>query len=161
MKNSKYKTIKLLVIIIIFSSIELSCVKYSYYLTHKIAYDQETSANMGGDMVVWQEGRQPDRTGYPKTGIEHRLVYGGLNGSTIKLYYVEFAVEGETKLLSRAAFKMSFEYDLSESKTIAYRNIEIKVVKATNKKIIFVVLKGPKQVIVETPKVIIYENNEY
>lgn len=120
-------------------------------------YGKESSTNIGGDVAVWEDGSKEN---IGTIGIEHHLIYGGFTGDTIKLYYTEFAVNSYQKI-ARGAFNMSFEYDLSKSKNIAYRDIEIKIIEANNKEIRFIIIKGPKKI---TPKIreeIIYKSNDY
>lgn len=66
-----------------------------------------------------------------------RLIYTGLSGSTLKLNYMEF--DGD---MARPAFSQELSYDLSTSDEIGYKGARIKVIKATNTRLEYVVLEG-------------------
>lgn len=63
------------------------------------------------------------------------IVYSGLVGNTIKALYREYVND-----LARPAYTTDLQYNLDQSKIIAYRSIKIEVVKATNTAIEFKVL---------------------
>ena len=66
--------------------------------------------------------------------FEAELIYSGRSGDTIRLVYREY-FDG----LAREAFYQELEYDLSESKSIAFKSLEIDVLEATNSRIRFLV----------------------
>jgi hypothetical protein len=68
-------------------------------------------------------------------GFKAELLYNGKSGSVISLTYREF--QGD---LIRPAFRQNLSYDLSQSRTISYKSIEMRVVRATNSQILFEVL---------------------
>lgn len=55
------------------------------------------------------------------------LIFTGLTGSTVKTVYREYVSD-----YARPAFTTELQYNLDESRTIAYKSIKIEVLKATN-----------------------------
>jgi hypothetical protein len=58
------------------------------------------------------------------------LVYAGLSGSTLRTVYREYH-DG----FNSPAYTMDLQYNLDESRTIAYRTIRLEVIRATNQEI--------------------------
>lgn len=63
------------------------------------------------------------------------LVYVGKDGSNIKVQYREFKDN-----MIRDAFSLDLRFNLDEEEIIAYKNFKIKVIKATNSTIKYIVL---------------------
>jgi hypothetical protein len=79
---------------------------------------------------------------FSESGYEERLrtfkeelLYSGKSGSEIKLTYREY-LDG----LARSSFYQDLQYDLEESKEIAFKHYKIEVIDANNSKITFKVL---------------------
>ncbi len=68
--------------------------------------------------------------------FKYQLIYSGKDGNNIKIAYREFSND-----MARAAFYQNLTYNLNESKVIRYKNIKIKVIKATNEGIKYIVLE--------------------
>lgn len=60
------------------------------------------------------------------------LIYSGLTGSTLKVIYREYSND-----YARPAFTTDLQYNLEESKEIAYKSIRIEVLNATNRQLDF------------------------
>lgn len=88
------------------------------------------------------QGRWPTQQLFIKSDIPSRaensfkaqLIYSGVSGSTLKLAYREFADD-----YARAAFSQDLQYDLNESKTVAFKSLRIEILKATNSTVQYVV----------------------
>ena len=90
-----------------------------------------------GSQEAWPDGARFVRHDAPQVvegSFEAELIYSGKSGDTIKLVYREY-LDG----LARPAFTQDLEYDLSESKTIAFKTLVIDVLEATNSSIRFIV----------------------
>lgn len=71
--------------------------------------------------------------GEPMTGsFKAELIYSGLTGSTLKVIYREYSND-----YARPAFTTDLQYNLEESKEIAYKSIRIEVLNATNRQLDF------------------------
>lgn len=117
------------------------------YKTNTMEYGALASVTTGSPIATWEEGLCKQPCAYFKQGVESQLIYAGLSGHTITVYYVEFSTRGFDPLkYARAAFTMSFKYDLSQSKIIAYRDVKVKIIEATNQRLDFIVLSGPEKV---------------
>lgn len=64
------------------------------------------------------------------------LIYSGVSKQTIALLYREYTKDD----LARPAFYQNLSYDLSESDIVAFRTFRIRVIKATNQEIRYVVI---------------------
>ena len=62
-----------------------------------------------------------------ENSFKAQLIYSGVSGSTLKLAYREFAND-----YARAAFSQDLQYDLNESKRVAFKSLRIEILKATN-----------------------------
>jgi len=60
-------------------------------------------------------------------GFRAEIMYSGVSGNTLKALYREYIDDW-----ARPAYAQELQYDLSESKTIAFRSIRIEVIEATN-----------------------------
>jgi len=69
-----------------------------------------------------------------ENSVQQTLIYSGRIGNRIRFGYREFSNN-----LARPAFSNDVEYDLLESKTIAYKGALIEVVEATNQHIKYIV----------------------
>lgn len=72
-----------------------------------------------------------------KDSLQQTLIYNGKSGNTISIGYREFKDN-----LARAAFSNDVNYDLKDSKTIAYKGAVIEVIKADNQSITYKVIKN-------------------
>lgn len=70
-----------------------------------------------------------------KDFFKQELVYNGRIGNALKFIYREYIND-----YARPAFIQDLQYDLSESETIGIRGLRIKIIKASNMKIEFIVL---------------------
>ena len=73
----------------------------------------------------------PSRVG---NSFKAQIVYSGLFGNTVKAIYREFSND-----YARPAFSQELQYNIEENNIIAYRSVKIKILKATNTLIQFVV----------------------
>ncbi|TSK08706.1 MAG: hypothetical protein FPO08_05225 [Geobacter sp.] len=69
--------------------------------------------------------------------FQQSLIYSGKVGNKINIGYREFSNN-----LARPAFNNNVEYDLSESKTIAYKGAKLEILEATNQNIKYKVLSN-------------------
>ena len=74
---------------------------------------------------------------YKEGSSRKELIYGGMSGETIRVAYRESAGKR-----SAQAFQQDLAYDLSQSKTIRFRDMEIAVREATSNQIRFIVRSG-------------------
>lgn len=64
-----------------------------------------------------------------------QIIFSGLSGNTIKAVYREFVDD-----YARPAFSQDLQYNLDESKEIAYKTVKIQVIKVSNSSIDFKVI---------------------
>ncbi|MDZ4321556.1 MAG: hypothetical protein U1A07_22425 [Phenylobacterium sp.] len=69
-------------------------------------------------------------------GFKVELLYGGVSKGTVTLAYREFMRD-----LARPAFSQELKYDLADGDEIGFRGARLKVIKATNVSIRYVVMK--------------------
>lgn len=74
---------------------------------------------------------------YTQDSFQQALIYNGRVGRKINVGYREFSNN-----MARPAFSNNVEYDLEESKDIAYRGARIQVLEATNRSIKYRVLQN-------------------
>jgi hypothetical protein len=75
--------------------------------------------------------------GFSQDSFQQTLIYNGRVGNKINIGYREFSNNR-----ARPAFNNNVEYDLSESKSIAYKGARIEVIDATNQMIRYRVTKN-------------------
>jgi len=103
---------------------------------------KEMHATVGSTMTSMQWGRYGalEIEDIKESGIRKDLLYAGKSGSTIKISYREFVFhKGHT--LARPEYSQELTYDLSESDTITFEDLRIKVLSATNNEIVFLVVQ--------------------
>lgn len=64
------------------------------------------------------------------------IIYSGINGKLLKAVYREYSND-----MARSAFSQELQYDLNESDIISYKSIKIKVIKATNSRLEYVIIE--------------------
>jgi hypothetical protein len=69
--------------------------------------------------------------------FQQTLIYSGRVGNKINIGYREFS-----NSVARPAFNNNVEYDLSESKTIAYKDARLEIIEATNQFITYKVIRN-------------------
>lgn len=72
-----------------------------------------------------------------ENSVQQTLIYSGRIGSRIRFGYREFSNN-----LARPAFSNDVEYDLLESKVVAYKGAMIEIIEATNQYIKYIVKKN-------------------
>jgi hypothetical protein len=82
-------------------------------------------APVGGVLVLIADGAKVN--GIPSSRFERSLIYSGRAGSIIRLMYRETSNDW-----ARPAFGQELQYDLDKSDVIAFQNVRLKVVSATN-----------------------------
>lgn len=90
-----------------------------------------------------------------ENSVQQTLIYSGRIGNRIKFGYREFSNN-----LARPAFSNDVEYDLMESRTIAYKGALIEVLEATNQHIRYIVKKNFNKAIGPVTPDIPVERNE-
>ncbi|WP_452218334.1 hypothetical protein [Lacinutrix undariae] len=70
-----------------------------------------------------------------KDYFKQEFIYNGRVGNALKFIYREYVND-----YARPAFTQDLQYDLSESETIGFRGLRIKIIKASNIKIEYIVL---------------------
>ena len=73
---------------------------------------------------------------YKEGSYKQELLYNGKSKDNIKIQYREYKDD-----FARLAFYQDLMYDLTESKTVAFRNFTMEVIEATNSEISFVIKK--------------------
>ena len=90
-----------------------------------------------------------------ENSVQQTLIYSGRIGNRIRFGYREFSNN-----LARPAFSNDVEYDLLESKTIAYKGAMIEVIEATNQHIKYIVKRNFNKAIGPVVPEIPAENNQ-
>lgn len=72
-----------------------------------------------------------------KDTLKYELIYNGKSGDTIKVSYREFLGD-----MARPAFTQDLNYDLSESKVIAFKSVIIEILEATSSTIKYKLIKN-------------------
>jgi hypothetical protein len=100
-----------------------------------------TSANLRGLKMV-QGSWTTDQLFTPidggdisKGSFMAQLIFSGITGNTLRAVYREYSND-----MARPAFTTELQYNLDESKVIAYKSIKIEVLKATNNSLEYKVL---------------------
>jgi hypothetical protein len=70
------------------------------------------------------------------SSFRRELIYGGLSGKTVTINYREFKDD-----LARPAFSQELKYDLSQEDVIGFRGARFKIIKATNTKLVYKIIK--------------------
>ncbi len=82
---------------------------------------------------LFAKSDNPSRT---ENSFRAQIIYSGISGNTIKAVYREYSDN-----YARPAFTQELQYNLDESNIISYKSIKIKIIKATNSEIEFIVLE--------------------
>ena len=72
--------------------------------------------------------------------FKEELIYAGRAGSVIRIAYKEYK-GNESLYLARPAFFQDLNYDLGSSDIIVFRGYRIRVLEATNERILFIIQK--------------------
>jgi hypothetical protein len=110
----------------------------SRYLAYNFSRDQVLVANVGAEMIEVTEERKNDVYGTVLSKFESTLTYSGKEGTVIKIIYRESSDD-----FARPAFNQELTYDIADDKVITFRDTKIRILKATNSMIKFVVLESP------------------
>lgn len=86
----------------------------------------------------WYKEQIFEKSNNPSRGdnsFKSQIIYSGLMGNTLRAVYREFSND-----YARPAFSQELQYNLEESKVIAYKSLRIEIIKATNSLVEFKVL---------------------
>ncbi len=97
------------------------------------------TATIGNPLIAVQGRATNGMNGVTYT-FDRQLIYGGKTGETIKMTYREFS-----NSMARPAFTQDLQYDLSQSKKIAFQEMRLEVLNATNEQISANVLPPAKE----------------
>jgi hypothetical protein len=114
------------------------------YDIRKGTLGQSINATIGSPLVTVERGVKND-LGLIVERYSKDFIYSGKAGSIVRFSYREFAGRqgpngGDADLLARPAFTQEVQYDLAESDEIAFQDMRLKVLKATNTQISVFVL---------------------
>ena len=140
---------KLMIVALILSVIPLTACRPKWNPQDRQSYvlGQIQEVSVGNPMLTKQSESVVDtneRTGYAfsPTGYVQRiqtftqeLIYSGRVDNSLKLNYREYIDD-----ISRMSYHQDLQYDLDESKTIAFKDFEIEILDATNSKVSFKVV---------------------
>lgn len=84
--------------------------------------------------------KKDNRSNESLDSFQQTLLYSGRVGDKINISYREFSGNS-----ARPAFNNDVEYDLNESRTIAYKGAEIDVLEADNRSITYIVKRNFRQ----------------
>jgi hypothetical protein len=76
-------------------------------------------------------------------GVGQELIYIGIVGNNMKLYYREYS-ESSIGTFARSPFFLELQYDLSQDKSVVFREYLIEVLSANQRAITYVIRKEPK-----------------
>lgn len=128
----------------------LGCGVYTqeFYAERDYELGKTWEATVGSVMMAWETGTNYLQYGnvYRHKGLRRELSYSGITENVIHLSYREFST-GSTGDYARQAFAQELRYDLSSSKEITFREINIRLESADQAKIVYTVLKEPSEVI--------------
>ena len=120
----------------------------SYFERHYLL-NQEQVRTVGLPMIEWEYGTvrktQMGKTGdttSSKDGIRKELLYKGTLKGIVTFIYREYAIQADIALL-REPFSYEVQYDLSESKMIAFQDFRFKISIANQEEIRYSVLSEP------------------
>jgi len=88
-----------------------------------------------GDWTEEQLFFKSENLSRTENSFKAQIIYSGISGRTLKAIYREFSND-----YARPAFTQEVQYNLDESDIISYKSIRIKVIKATNSNMKFVVI---------------------
>ena len=109
----------------------------SYFFYRNYERDVVMTATIGSPMTIVDLEYRNNVYGNVRDKFESGLTYSGKAGTVLKIVYREFSND-----MARPAFTQDLQYDLSESDTIRFRQLAIKVLHATNQEISFKVLES-------------------
>ena len=109
----------------------------SKFLLRDFEKDKPKTTNVGSVMMTVLAGYKNDVYQNIRDAFRQELLYGGIDHNVIQVDYREYQVNANGTLI-RDAYTQSVKYDLSVSKTIKFRSIEIDVLEANTNEITFV-----------------------
>jgi len=124
-------------------------VESSSYLERHYLLNQEQVKTVGLPLIEWeygtvrqtQLGKNGDTT-ISKDGIRKELLYKGTVKGILTLIYREYAIHADIAFL-REPFSYEVQYDLSESKMIAFQDFRIKISIANQEEIRYSIVSEP------------------
>lgn len=129
---------KVIFIVVIFCLVYGCGTVNNLYQTRNFEKDITYDATVGSEIVIVTNIVKNDVYGTILNKSESTLTYSGKQGNVIKILYRE-----SSSGYARPAFTQELTYDLNEDSVITFRNTKIKVIKATNNLIRYVVLESP------------------
>jgi len=114
----------------------------SRYLRRDFEIGKVMEAPVGSPMLRAESGFRNDIYKSVVIGQQFELVYGGLARGIIKLTYREFDLD-KGRPLPTPVYTQDLQYDLDNSKIIAFRKTLIEVMSAASDKIVYRVLEDP------------------
>lgn len=132
------------------------CYLPSQYKVENHALGVPITATVGSPLITLERGMK-DQFGNVMERHAKEFIYSGKAGQVVRFSYREFsglqASPGmDAGLLARPAFTQDVQYDLAESDVIAFQNMRLKVINATNSDITVEVLRQLDPLpVLETP----------
>jgi len=112
----------------------------SKFVMRDFEYSKPKTANVGSVMLTLLAGSKNDVYNNINSAVRQELLYGGIDHNVIQVDYREYNVDRKGTMI-RQAYSQSVKYDLTVSKTIKFRSIEIEVIDANTNEITFDVKK--------------------
>ena len=136
------KSIKIKSFLCIVGIILVGCVAAPYF-TREYELGRPKEVTVGSAMITWEQGVKDE---FMTDATRMELLYSGIAQDILYLNYREFAVKKGGNWASggayaRQPFYQELKYDISKSKQITFKDVEIQVLDANQQKIRFVVVK--------------------
>jgi len=114
----------------------------SGYLTRDFEFGEPKTVSVGSIMLTVENGYKNDVYGWVVDAVRQELTYNGKSNNTIFIDYREYSVGREGAYI-KDSFKQSLQYDISESRNIKFRTVDLEIVEANSNEITFIVVSAP------------------
>jgi hypothetical protein len=139
------KWLVLTISILIVASLFYSCATVEPYLYKSYRLNDTLSVSVGSPLFSHSEGFQSYSITQNKQiieGVGQELIYTGIVGNNLKLYYREYS-ESYNGTFLKSPFSLELQYDLSQDTFIMFRKYLIQVLSANQRSITYVIRNEP------------------
>lgn len=106
------------------------------YYKDSLGFHNHAALQIGEKGIKYFSPIKKNQKKYDSGSFKQEIVYAGLSGNTLNVTYKEYKND-----IARPAFFQNITYDLKNSNIIRYKNFKIKILKASNSQIKYVVLE--------------------
>lgn len=114
----------------------VACSPIEYFIQPNFVIGETYTATVGSQMISVENGSSG---GFGKSGFQQELIYSGLANNVLQIAYREYNLSQNSSYI-KGDFSQNLQYDISLSKVISFRDMQIEILEANSNTIKFKVL---------------------